>query len=177
MSTSTITNPNRRNLNGGAKHTEGKPWEEDNSPGDPNRGSYGYSAAVGMTELAQDLLDKVDDEHPPALAKVTYLARVLLRSADAAQAAIRGDGWVDRMDTSHVRARGAIRSACESIPVPIGADETARNDWEIAITQRAVDLLAIAATLDTDGPDLTASAWVQSKVSGDDEDDDTKEPF
>src|SRR5690606_31982950 len=107
-------------------------------------------------------LAKHDAEKPPTLAKTTYLARVLLRCADVAQAAIRADGWVDRQQASHTRARGAVRSACEVLPPPIGADEPARAAWEVAVTQRAIDLLVIAAALDDDGPDLAASAWVKA---------------
>ena len=136
----------------GARVEEAKPWEQTNTDGSPNFGSYRYQAALGMVELAHELACNAGIEPNRDLVKA--LAATLITAADAAQAAIRYDGNSDRMDGSHTRARGAVRTAVDAYPPPWGHDETTWSDWNARITQRAVGLLRIAAAVDNnDYPD------------------------
>jgi hypothetical protein len=130
-----------------AKIQEAKAWEPTNSDGSPNRGSFEYQAVVGLVELAHDLLVERSPGELPSIGKVKSLASVLLRVADAAQAAIRSDQRSDRMDNSHTRARGAVRSALNAFPPPIGGTDEERRTWEQQLTERAVALLTLAAEL------------------------------
>lgn len=129
-----------------ARLQEAKPWEPTNSDGSTNLGSYAYQAALGMTELAQELWLK---GHPDATLgrdqrpEVERLARRLLAIADAVQSSIRPDGRSDRMDASHARARGALRSAIEALPVPWEATTNERAVW-IAVEDHAAWLLSAA---------------------------------
>ena len=149
-----------------ARVEEGRPWQPTNSDGSTNLGSYAATASIAFVELAHELLARryaesaaavevarpsVEPEPeppgPPPMGQVVYLARQLLRAADRAQAAIRGDHRVDRMDNSHTRARGAVRSALEVYPVPFGAEEAVRQQWTENLWTRAADLLRAGLAL------------------------------
>lgn len=125
---------------------EGKPWEATNSDGSPNYGSYSYGASLSMAELAHDIIHEagftLDRE------KVRNLGAALALIADSAQAAIRTDGASDRMDGSHSRARGAVRSSLLSCPPPWGGEESAWHDWKVRLTNRTVALLRIGDDID-----------------------------
>lgn len=125
---------------------EGKPWEPTNSDGSTNFGSYAFLAAEGMVQQAHELLLAHRPGEVPTMVNVGRLARQLLRAADRAQASIRADGHVDRMDGSHTRCRGAVRAALEVYPVPFDSPETA-GAWVDNLTDYAVMLLEVGATL------------------------------
>lgn len=134
----------------GPRVQEAKQWEPTNSDGSPNFGSYAFAAAVGMVELAQDLWLKghegvpITDDVRVAIAR---LGATLLRVADDVQAHVRRDGRSDRMDTSHVRARGAVRSAVEALPVPWEADRNARAAWVSSLEHHGDWIMATARGL------------------------------
>jgi hypothetical protein len=48
------------------------------------------------------------------------------------------------MDNSHTRARGAVREALRAFPVPFGADEATRSQWEANLTSQATALMTMA---------------------------------
>jgi hypothetical protein len=133
-----------------AKVAEGKPWEDVSADGSPNLGSYEYQAVLSVVELAHELLFfSVDEGDQVAvdMAKAKSLARTLLRICDNAQAAVRSDRRVSRMDNSHTRARGAVREALRAFPVPFGSDDTTRQEWESQVTARAVAFMKTALDL------------------------------
>jgi hypothetical protein len=138
------------------KIAEGKAWEEHNSDGSPNVGSWAVLAAVGMVDLAVELLtahaaDLADAgepyEMPPPPAKVHNLAGMLLAIADRVQATARTDGHVSRGDSSHTRARGTVRTALAFFPVPFGASTEERTAWADGLTESASALLRIGVGL------------------------------
>jgi len=135
----------------GPRLAEGRPWEELNSDGSPNLGSYAYGAVLATVELAHELLVAhavtAGAGDPLSMGQVASLARTLLGVADEVQAALRPDGRVDRMDASHTRARGALRSALEAYPVPFGAGEEDRQAWRGALVERATALGTLALAL------------------------------
>lgn len=134
----------------GPRIMEGKPWESINSDGSLNLGSYAVTAAVGMVELANELLlaREVDPgDEVPTEAELRKLSRTLLLAADHVQANVRGDGHVARMDNSHTRARGAVRSALLAHPVPWGADATEKKVWFNDLTEWATTILRTAVAL------------------------------
>lgn len=132
---------------------EGKPWQRYNSDGSTNLGSYALQAAIGMAELAHRLqVDHRQRSGIPGLPtedQIRGLARWLLWAADQAQARLRSDGKPDRMDSSHARARGAVRMAVEVLPVPWGATTNEeRRRWADALADYAAALLRVAVELD-----------------------------
>lgn len=150
----------------GPKLEEAKPWEPLNSDGSVNLGSYEMTATLGMVELAAGLLTQRDrttrlscgavapdqpavDLLGPKAGALRALARHLLTAADQAQANVRPDGRIDRMDNSHTRARGAVRTALERVPPPW--EHTTDRDtvaaWVAALTDEATTLLDVAIEL------------------------------
>jgi len=79
----------------GAKVTEARPWENQNTDGSLNVGSYEVAAAVSATDLSWDLLTgsqpgwaaTIELADPNFWIHVNDLAAVLLDAADRAQAA------------------------------------------------------------------------------------------
>lgn len=151
--------PTRR----GPAMAEGRPFDEYNSDGTPNPGSYRRMAAVGFLEQAQRLVvarvrELTAETGLPAyvdVAQVKAIARYLLAAADRTQANVRTDRRVNRMDNSHTRARGAVRTALDVFPVPWGADQETRAAWVDNLADYATALLVTAEELDLelDGPD------------------------
>lgn len=135
---------------------EGKPWEMflPNS-GILNLGSYAFGAVVGFVELAHDLLSertleqqqRSGDDPTFTMSEVEMVAEILLDCADQAQAGIRPDKRIDRMDVSHTRARGAIRTALRVYPLPdtLGAEQLA--EWHDELIAHAGVLLRISFDL------------------------------
>ncbi len=136
---------------------EARPWEALNSDGSLNLGSYEVLATLSTVELAHDLLLARSGPGSFTIDEVRRLARTLLAAADQVQANVRADGHSDRMDSSHTRARGAIRTALEHYPVPWGvpseppspAEKAVWVDelvgWATLLVESAVDLLAFPA--------------------------------
>lgn len=159
----------------GMRVEEAKPWERTNGDGSVNLGSYEAQACIGLASLAYKLmLEKARDDADrtggqvaaPSKANVAALARSLLQAADAAQAAVRADGCADRMDSSHTRARGAIREALDAYPVPWGATPEEKLAWRDTLATTAamllttgVELMAVEyGSLETpEGPDTSPS--------------------
>lgn len=133
---------------------EGKPWERTNSDGSLNLGSYAYLASVGTVEWAYELLTarraEKGLEGPASVALVKGLAAMLLDASDRAQAGIRSDGRVDRMDSSHTRARGAVRALISAQGVPWAeiAQPANRAGWVASLADQATELLTLALELD-----------------------------
>lgn len=140
----------------GVRIEEAKPWERHNTDGSVNLGSYEATAVIGMASLAYRLLleknrveatAKGGDVAAPNAAQVKNLGTILLQAADAAQAAVRSDGCSDRMDSSHTRARGAVREALDAYPVPWGAGEAERLAWRDTLAFTAALLLKVGVEL------------------------------
>lgn len=158
------TRPASRSADGrrGPRIEEAKPWEPYNSDGSLNLGSYAVTAALGFVEWAHELctaratyLAKAEGIGfaPPPASKVRELARLLLHAADRAQATVRSDGRSDRMDNSHTRCRGAVRTCLDALPVPwdvLEADDYAVEQirpWVDALGKRAAGLVKVAVDL------------------------------
>lgn len=131
----------------GPRIIEGKPWETLNSDGSPNMGSYAMQAAIGMLELAQECWRRDHPDEPIDRERVRKLAHSLLRIADRAQASVRTDGRANRMDNSHARSRGAVRSGVEAYPVPWKAENGAAQAWVSNVTDHASWLMQSAVEL------------------------------
>lgn len=140
----------------GPRIEEAKPWEPFNTDGSVNLGSYAITASLGMAELAYELIMERNrteaarsgsELQPPPWPQVKGLARKLLDAADRAQAELRSDGRVDRMDNSHTRARGAVRSALDVYPVPWGAAPDDVAAWVDVLAHHATELIRIAVAL------------------------------
>lgn len=147
----------------GPKIAEAKPWEPHNSDGSLNLGSYAVTASLGFAELAYELVvERIRTDaavrgmamEAPSFPQVRALTRVLLRAADRVQANVRPDGRVDRMDASHTRARGAIRSVLDLYPVPWGATDEERTAWEDELVAQATELLRIGIALVDPEPEV-----------------------
>jgi hypothetical protein len=136
----------------GPKIREGKQWDEENSDHSPNVGSYAVQAAAGMVDLAVELT--LAAGRVPIQRHIDWAANRLLEAADDIQAGVRADGRADRMDTSHARARGVLRTVLTFIPFPIdGATDVgivppARADrvhqWHADAVNAGIALLRIA---------------------------------
>lgn len=140
----------------GPRIEEGRPWHRLNSDGSLNLGSYEAKAALEFAALAYSLLIENartnhavyrTDLEPPTPAQVKNLGRILLEAADKAQAAVRHDGHVDRMDNSHTRARQAVRAALDVYPVPWGKSAEVRAEWAATLADHAGMLLRVAVDL------------------------------
>lgn len=138
------------------RHEEARPWDYYNTDGSLNPGSYAMTAAVGMVELAAQLIlehNRVTGAatgrpvETPTRGQVLNLARRLIGAADEVQMNIRADGYSDRMDMSHTRARGAIRSALDLYPVPFGAERDDRDRWHADLVAYGTLLLEVSSTL------------------------------
>lgn len=140
----------------GPRVAEGRPWERLNSDGSVNLGSYSIQASISMVELAHELLSARRAEEglqgPPPIRQVKALAARLLKAADTAQAIVRADHHCDRLDNSHTRARGAVRVALRSHPVPWTGEpealELARKQWVEDLATYASALVTTAMELD-----------------------------
>ncbi len=110
--------------------------------------TWAYAAAVGTVDLAYELLhDAVRDGRLEKVlpTQVKAMAVILLRAADNVQVAIRGKE-LDRNANSHTRARGAVRTALQFCPPPIG--EVAKMaGWAAQVEKIAAVLLAQASEL------------------------------
>lgn len=131
---------------------EGRPWEFANSDGTLNLGSYAFQAAEGIVLLAQEqLLERARRAEgqfvAPKVPQIRRLARLLLKAADNAQAALRSDGQVVRMASSHSRARSAVRASLAIYPVPTGATPEELEDWVVELGGHAAHLLQLSVDL------------------------------
>lgn len=139
----------------GPRIEEGKPWERTNSDGSLNLASYAFTAVVGFVELAHDLCSKRvadvqaegGDRAELKMSQVQSLATTLLNIADRVQAMTRMDGRVDRMDQSHTRSRGAVRTALRVYPVPFNVDKETRDEWADNVANHAAAMLRISLDL------------------------------
>lgn len=97
---------------------EAKPWEPLNSDGSPNLGSYAVTAGAGMVDLAVEVI--LEAGVRPGFGLVQAAAAELMVVADAIQAGGTGNRS-DRMDASHTRARGLLRTVLRLMPFPVAA--------------------------------------------------------
>ena len=151
-----------------ARIAEGKPWEPFNSDGSLNLGSYEVLAAAGMTELAHELMlaRAVEVGHQVfSLDTMRRLARTLLGVADAVQAAVRSDGRSDRMDASHTRARGVVRTALEAYPVPWDGTAGEKAAWVAQLTAWSTEILRCSIELATEPTEPTEPAAPERQVA------------
>lgn len=126
--------------------TEGKPWDTLNTDGRPNLGSYEVGDALDAAKLAHRLFADYFDDQPPLRREIAYLAKLLLRAADVAQATATGAN-PDRQAASHKHATRAVAAALEVHPVPWGADDDERTAWFEQLSNRASMLLELARDL------------------------------
>lgn len=124
----------------GPKLAEGRPWEELNSDGSPNLGAYAVTAAAGMIDLAVEVLAEAGQA--VTIPRIRGAAKSLLELADTIQAGVRPDGRVDRMDASHTRARGVLRTVLRYRPIPFADPPEAREQWRAEVIEDGVALLA-----------------------------------
>lgn len=122
-------------------------FKERNSDGTVNYGSYRVLAGISAVEAAHDILHTQNPDQAPPLGQVQYLARLIMFACDYTQAILRPDRTVDRMAGSHTRARGAVRSAMEIFPIPVGGTDEDRSTWLQAVIDRAVSLCQMGASL------------------------------
>lgn len=136
---------------------EPRPWERTIQLPEgeiPNLGSYAVTAAVGMSEYAYELLVKTRRERGrdlrPPREQVKVMAAMLLEASDAVQRAVRPDGCMDRMDNSHTRARGAVRTVIEALGVPWEqvSDPPGRPAWVQFVAEEATMLVQVGLELD-----------------------------
>lgn len=132
---------------------EGKPWEELNTDGSLNPGSYAFTAAMSAVAKAHELVLRHNRDlasggpvETPRIPVVRSIARRLLEAADRVQANTREDGKFDRMDASHTRARGAVYESLDAFPVPwgVGADQAIVDAWLAQLTEHATGLCRLA---------------------------------
>lgn len=153
---SDLTSTQRPKPQRGPKIHEGRAWEEQNSDGSPNVGSWSVLAACGMVELAVERIAAAG--RVPHAALVERIARQLLWAADEIQACVRGDGRTERLDNSHARARGIVRTVVEHIapfPVDVVTDDGNVPDhriddahaWHEAAVNAGARLLSIAVEI------------------------------
>lgn len=148
----------------GPRIEEAKPWEPYNTDGSLNLGSYAVGAAEGVVLLAHDLLlerarylaksDGIPMADPPK-GQLLALARRLLEAADRIQASARSDGHFDRMDTSHTRARAAMRVALEAHPVPWGEAPDVQAAWQCSLVEYGARLMSVVLELIDPTPGAT----------------------
>lgn len=143
----------------GPKVAEARPWEELNSDGSPNLGCYAVQAAAGMVDLAVEVVLAAERDPFPSL--IRFVAARMLEAADEIQAGVRPDGRHDRMDNSHSRARGILRTVLRVAPfplhvvlderddkgLPIVADVDAVHGWHRRTVHAGVALLQMALEL------------------------------
>ncbi len=125
--------------------SDARPWEPLNTDGRINLSSYEVLAAAGAIDHAATLLR----EHTgaaPAAEHVVTIAGSLLAMADSIQTAATG-GRVDRMSSSHTRARGFLRTAIEIHPPAFAASREERLAWREQVTAYAVALFRGACDL------------------------------
>jgi hypothetical protein len=138
----------------GPRFQEAKPWERTLSDGvTMNLGSYAVGASAATVEWAYELLvarrRETKPESPvPSREQVAYLAELLLICMDLTQEAIRPDSRHDRMDASHTRARGAVRTVVETLGLAWNELPANRDGVRDAIVSQAVMLLELAVKLD-----------------------------
>ena len=123
--------------------SEAKPWELYNTDGRLNFGSYATLAVAGMVELAHTATLASKPGTVPLPGFVRSLAVALLTIADNVQRAIVGR--VDRMATSHTRARGFVRCAVEAMPIPLDGTTEERQEWRAAVERHATELFRAVA--------------------------------
>lgn len=129
----------------------------DPGPQDPNDYGHRPGASLGMVELAYKLITErliakgVDANPDPK--KVKAVATMLLDACDSTQATVRADGRTDRMDNSHTRARGAVRSVVEATGVPFDSFTAPGGPeaWVSHLSTEAAALLNMAIELDARG--------------------------
>lgn len=105
--------------------------------------TWGYLAALGMVELAYELV--LEQGQGVDQRRVKVLAKSLLEAVDEAQR--RTFGRLDRADHSHSRARGALRTALRAHPVPFGADGETRARWSEDLTAETAAILRLGLEL------------------------------
>lgn len=134
------------------KVEEARPWEELNSDGTPNLGSYAVLAGAGIVDLAVEILVAADA--PLRLDAIETVAVDLMAAADAIQAGSTGQR-ADRMDNSHSRARGILRTVLRPRPYPVAdvVDEhgeirktaaKAVQEWHEKVAKAGVALFTMA---------------------------------
>lgn len=137
----------------GPKVAEARPWEEMNSDGSPNLGAYAVQAAAGMVDLAVEILVEAEREVTPSV--VRFVATRLIEAADEIQAGVRPDGRYDRMDNSHTRARGVLRTVLRLAAFPLEVVDDKANvsnvdvvhTWHRRTVHAGVALLTLALDL------------------------------
>lgn len=141
----------------GSSATEEKPWEDYNSDGRVNLGSFTVTGLVGAESKArehlveQDVVSVNDFLTDAAENKIHYLTKVLLRVADAVQVAPDhadgGSSRPNRGSNSHTRARGIVYDSLKYLPFTkeLGKDDI--KEWETRLEALASARFVFAASL------------------------------
>lgn len=139
----------------GGRQEEARPWQELNSDGTPNLGSYAVTAGAGISGMAVDLVLAAPRRPFPSL--VRFVAERLMDAADEIQAGVRSDGHYDRMDNSHTRARGILHNVLRMVPFPLdaltdtGHPEQERitelHEWHARTVRAGIELMKLAVDL------------------------------
>ena len=122
---------------------EDKVYEETSGPNSTlNPNSFASMAAFGTVELAVKTLHEAG--FPIRLAAVTELSQTLAAVVAKVQTGITGR--VSMQEGMNSRLRGALHTAMETLPCPLGASSDELHAWTEAITRRtrSVALAAIA---------------------------------
>jgi putative RecB family exonuclease len=128
--------------------TEAKPWVETTPEGEINPGAYKVTAAFGLAELAAEALFKAD--LPLTKSNVSGLAFTFYYVVSRAQKSWTGS--VSLQDSANTRLRGALRTVIETLPLPLGKDIEAWNEWVDAAVKRTKAISAVAMTILTEKP-------------------------
>lgn len=134
---------------------EGKAWEPTNADGELNLNSYAAVGTIGLAGLSAELLSErtadlkaIGQAMGPA--QLRSLTAILSRIVLSVQAQITG-GSTDWSEGANTRARGALRSVINSIPLPIGQDGETWAKWESRATTFATAIVRTGMDL-FDGP-------------------------
>lgn len=120
-----------------------KQWEANPAGSKPNPAGYDVLAAFGLTEMAIGELHKAGEDITPEA--VTALAQTFAYITVSVQREIAGT--TDLGALANTRARGALRTAIELLPVPFGGDSRAFDKWAVALRERLVMTARVSADL------------------------------
>ena len=127
---------------------EDKPWVEKTREGEINPAAYKVTAAFGLAELAAEALHKAD--MPLNKTNVAGLANTFYFVISRAQKAWTGS--VSLQDSANTRLRGALRTVIETLPLPLGQDVEAWNEWVDAAVKRTKAISTVAISILTERP-------------------------
>lgn len=133
-------------------YVEQKPWEEiDPATDSLNQSSYAATAVWGMTEMSVEYLNDHDIEILPIF--VRGMADIFATVAADVQRSFRHDETASLQQGSHVRVRGALRTALRTLPdAPFNGGDAEWEAWVERLRRRTLGIGRIAYELWLNGP-------------------------